>query len=367
MKKKIAVVIIFIIILVFPMVTWPIASQFDLPTVDENREKAKFPQFGNDVFAQFDAYFADRAPYRDVMIRLYKEVELKLKLLYEKTFPVVINNVLLGRDDWLFYTGDNSIDYYRGINLPTEDELKAYVARAEKVNDYFKAQGKEFVIFVAPNKEQMYPEHMPRGISVVNEVRRMDVIYRYFKEHSNVTVLFPKAELLAAKSENEIYYQQDTHWNEFGGWIGAQALFKALNLPVGEATVTEIPYSGGDLASMAALTPASYTAYHVDYRSDVSIEYLVRSDYEYTIKSSNKNGKRLLLLGDSFRNAMREIIAKEYESSIINHRETFNHEKTLVEEFEAATTVIFQSVERYEPTIFSEYGVLQRFINIYGL
>ena len=398
MKKK-AVVIIFIVILIFPMVSWPLVSLLNLPTVDENREKATFPQFGDDVFSQFDEFFADRAPYRDLLIKLYNNVARKLGLLYENMLfrddddgddvgdnngdnnndgnsnydemdtdiYTEINNALFGREDWLFYTGDNSIGYYKGTNLPTEKELQDYVARAEKVNDYFKARGKEFIIFIAPNKEQIYSEYMPRGISVKNTVKRADMIYNYFKEHSNVTVLYPKKELLEAKKTHVTYHQQDTHWNNFGGWIGAKHIFENLNVALGNVTITETSCLGGDLASMAAMTPLKYTDYNVTYRPEITIKYNVSTTWEYEIESTNKNGKNLVLLGDSFRNAMREVLSKEFEESIFNHRDSFSADRTYAKEFDAASTVIFQAVERYEPTIFSEYGLLQRFINIYGL
>ena len=374
MKKKLAVVIVFVIILALPMVTWPIVSMFDLPTVEENRDKAPFPQFADDLFKQFDDYFSDRAPYRDMLIKLYNYASRKLGTLYEGLLSnsgadiyTEINKAIFGQNGWLFYSGDNSISYYKGTNLPTEQELQAYVARAEKVNDYFKSLGKEFIILIAPNKEQIYSEYMPRGISVKSDIKRADIIYNYFKEHSNVTVLYPKDELIAAKQTYVTYYQQDTHWNEIGGWIGANCIFDALHIAPGSVTISKTNYSGGDLADMAALTPTRYTAYNVSYRPEISINYKVSSTYEYEITSSNKNGKNIVLLGDSFRVAMKEILAKEFETSILNHRDSFSADRTYAAEIEAATAVIFQSVERYELAIFSDYGLLQRFINIYGL
>ena len=375
MKKKLAVVIIFIAILVLPMVSWPIASMFNLPTVEENREKAKFPMFGNDVFTQFDAYFADRAPYRDLLIKLYKNVERSLGLFYEKLLPhdgtqdyyTEINKAIIGQEGWLFYTGDNSVDFYKGTNLPTEKELKDYVKRAEKVNDYFKKQGKEFVIILAPNKEQIYSEYMPQGIHVVSQTKRADVIYDYFKKHSNVTVLYPKAELLAAKENYVVYRKQDTHWNNYGGYIGAKTIFDALKMAIGDVEITETTFSGGDLAIMAAMNGEKYTDYKVSYRSNISLKYSISTTYESVIESSNTNGKHLLLLGDSFREGMREVLAKEYETSVINHRDGFGVANDYSKEFDTATTVIFQAVERYESMIFAKGGLLDRFINIYGL
>ena len=374
MKKKLTVVIIFLIVLVFPMVSWPIVSIFDATTVEENRAKAPFPEFGDDVFVQFDDYFADRAPYRNMLIKLYNNVARHLGISYEKLltffnipYYTVINNAIIGQENWLFYTGDNSIAYYKGTNLPTDEELQGYVERAEKVNEYFKALGKEFVIFIAPNKEQIYSEYMPRGIRVENEIKRADIIYSYFKEHSDVTVLYPKDELLEAKQTYVTYRKQDTHWNEFGGYIGARCLLNALQIPLGDVEISETRYLGGDLADMAVIEPLEYTSYDVSYRSEITLEYLEKSLNEYRLVSSNKNGKSLLLLGDSFRECMTEVLAKEFENSILNHRSTLTAESNYAAEFEAATTVIFQAVERYEPDIFSPYGLLQKFINMYGL
>lgn len=404
MKKKVMVTI-FIVILVLPMVSWPLVSLFDLPTLDENREKAPFPKFGDDLFSQFDKYFADRAPYRDLLIRLYNNVARKLGLLYEgmiypndgaddpddgdpdgntgdnpnentpekPDFFTSLNGAIFGQNDWLFYTGDNSVSYYKGNNLPTEAELRDYVARAEKVNNYFKSLGKQFIIFIAPNKEQIYSEYMPRGISVVNKVKRADVIYNYFKEHSNVTVLYPKAELLEAKKNGVLYYQQDTHWNELGGWIGAKALLKALNITPSNVTISETTHYGGDLAMMAAMNPAAYTAYNVSYRPEITVETKLFNLYESEYQSSNKNGKTLLMIGDSFREAMRGVLAKEFEYSIFNNGGAstgyFGWERRYTEEFFAADVIVFEAVERLEYTqMFTDWwGFLQRVIDIYGL
>ena len=382
MKKKLAVVIVFIIILVFPMVTWPIASQFDLPTLDENREKAKFPQFGNDVFAQFDKYFADRAPYRDVLIKLYNGSTLTFRKAYERLIRLFniryytsINDTLIGKDNWLFYTAYNSLDYYAGSNIPSQLQLRAFVDRAEKVNDYFKSQGKEFVIFIAPNKEQIYSEYMPERILVETEMKRMDVIVKYFKEHSSVKVIYPKDELIAAKESRDTYLMQDTHWNDFGAYLGAKSIFDALQIASGAVEITDTLYSGGDLALLAAMNYLTYTAYDVNYRPDVTLSYLwaTADCHEYTIESTNKNGRNLFVLGDSFglgdnaRAGMRGIIAKEFERSVINHRDTFGKSRNYLEEFAAADTVIFQAAEKFETSIFNAHGLLQQFIDLYNL
>ena len=182
MKKKLAAIIIFISVLVVPMVFWPLFDYVDKTEIEENRELAAYPdKFDNQYFVNFDKYFLDHLPLRKPAIKAYTTVEKAFTQAYDKLLGdlglehfAVQNNVVFGKDDWLFYTGDNSLDYYRGTNLPTADEMQAYAARAAAVNDYFKSLGKTFVIMIIPNKEQMYAEYMPDGIKVHSQKKRME-------------------------------------------------------------------------------------------------------------------------------------------------------------------------------------------------
>ena len=51
MKKKLAATIIFVVILVFPMVFWPLLNYVDRAEIDENRTLAPYPDtFNNEFF-----------------------------------------------------------------------------------------------------------------------------------------------------------------------------------------------------------------------------------------------------------------------------------------------------------------------------
>ena len=75
-------------------------------------------------FLNFDDFFMDRIPIRNSVIKFTTNTDLKLDMFYEKIlnlfdveYYITKNNVIYGQKDWLFYTGDNSIGYYRGNNL----------------------------------------------------------------------------------------------------------------------------------------------------------------------------------------------------------------------------------------------------------
>ena len=197
MKKKLAATIIFVVILVFPMVFWPLLNYVDRAEIDENRTLAPYPDtFNNEYFSKFDKYFLDHLPLRNSLIKIYSEAQKTINKAYDKLLLafnlehyIEQNNVVFGENNWLFYSNDNSLDYYRGINLPTESEMQSYVDRAKIVSDYFKSQGKDFVIMIMPNKEQIYTEYMPTGIKVHSQTKKLDMVNDYFAEKSDVKFL----------------------------------------------------------------------------------------------------------------------------------------------------------------------------------
>ncbi len=369
MKKKIAAIVMFIFVLVFPMVAWPLLDYVDNTELEENREPAKYPNFSNSFFTDFDKYFLEQIPIRNSMIRFYKMMEDYFGRGYEKILNLLnlnyyreINNVIFGEEDWLFYFGDNSLGYYRGTNLPSEGELKSYVNKAEKVDKYFRSQGKEFKIFIAPNKEQMYSEYMPKGIKEAEGDKRIDKIVNYFKENSTVEVVYAKDALLSQKKESQVYYKQDTHWNKAGAHIGAIELLNSLGIASQKVAFEEIKHNAGDLANMIARPAVEDVDYNYNYKPEIQLQISSSDAYHHESESTNPNSKNLLMLGDSFRISMIETLGKEFSNSKYYHRMVYNANNRLENEFNEADVIVVQAVERYDNDIFGAGGVLDRII-----
>ncbi len=355
-KKKIAV-IVFIIILVLPIITWPFLVGVDKTELEENREPASFPQFSDNFFVGLNDYLTDRVPFRNLVISNYSEFELYLQKHYEvilnwfgEDFYMIKNDVLFGKKDWLFFAGDEALPQYKGLNQFSDEVLTEYVHKAEKVKDYFASQNKQFCIFIAPNKEQIYSEYMP-GILVDNQIKQMDRLAQFFSENSTVPVIYPKDELLTYKQNNsqtEIYYRQDSHWNDVGAYIGCKALFSSLNKEIGDLIFTEYMTTGGDLSNLIARSGTSYPAYHLDYQS------------------KQVNSGSLLLVGDSFRSAMGSVLNQEFASAKLYHRSDY-YQTGLADDFETADIIVLEAVERYEAQIFAPGGMLDSLIRQFDL
>lgn len=355
------------------MVAWPLLDYIDNTPLQENREPAQYPNFSNSFFTDFDKYFLEQIPIRNSLIRFYSIMEDYFGRGYEKILNQLnlnyyreINDVIFGEEDWLFYFGDNSLAYYRGTNLPTESELASYVKKAEKVDEYFRSQGKEFRIFVAPNKEQMYSEYMPKGIKE-GEKKRIEMIVNYFKANSSVEIVYAKDALVEAKKEMQVYYKQDTHWNRAGAHIGALELLKSLGYECERATFETTTRNIADLALMLARPAIEDVDFNYNYKPEYELNITSTDDFHFEVNSTNANDKKLLLLGDSFRKSMMDTLGKEFTNSKFYHRSVFNAGNRLVDEFNDADVIVLQAVERYDNDIFGNGGALDRIIQFNNL
>ncbi len=276
--------------------------------------------------------------------------------------PEYQGGAIFGRRDWLFYSGDDSEGYFRGTNLLGTDEMSSWKNKFEQLDNVCKSRGIELVILVAPNKEQMYPEYMPT-YQIASQTKRQDAFLAYMKAESSVKYLYPKSELETTKIFYDVFYKQDTHWNQLGGFTGAMAVYRALGVQatnVFELDVTESTRKGGDLSNFSGYS-TTYRDWKISYKNDIasSVEY-----YENHVTSSNTElsqfttpgamlkDKKIVVLGDSFRHAMSGIISKDFGKSTFAHRKELDYSTEVVisalRELSAGDVLLLTCVERYD-------------------
>jgi len=66
-------------------------------------------------------------------------------------------DVLLGKDDWLYYAGDHSVDDFRGRYLLSTDELARWHAALKARRDWLALRGIKYRFVIAPNKQSIFP------------------------------------------------------------------------------------------------------------------------------------------------------------------------------------------------------------------
>ncbi len=237
-------------------------------TAFENRAAAAWPAWPSTVAdarawpPKLEAAFADRFGGRDALIALHHWTAA----VGFGVSPVA--NVLIGRDGWLFFRGEDgkAIDRdFRGVAPYPADEPARVAAEFKRRHDYLAALGIPYVVMVVPDKHTIYPEQLPAWVTKVVPQTRLDRVYAALAAYPEVTALDLRPALVAAKARERTYFKTDSHWNLIGATVGYDALAAALKakLPGFPAVPVERPeyvpgvdVYRGDLATMLGLRRA---------------------------------------------------------------------------------------------------------------
>jgi len=175
---------------------------------------------------QYRQYFDDHFAPRRFMIRWSN----LLKVKFFKISPVP--KVIIGKDGWLFYrselAGDgNTIEDYQGRVLFTPAQLETIRENIQYKADWCSKRGIYFLVVLIPNKETVYSEQLPSYIRKGRQTR-LEQLREYFRTGPELPVLDITGELLAHKSERQLYYKGGTHWNQYGAYYGYRAIMKHI-------------------------------------------------------------------------------------------------------------------------------------------
>lgn len=266
---------------------------------------------------------------------------------------------IVGRYNWLFYTGNDSLSYYKGTNLLNDEELASYALKLQKLKDLCDEHGIELCLMIIPNKEQVYSEYMP-SYEVQTEYKRGEALTDYLRENTDAKVIYPLRELKAGDFYHQTYYKYDTHWNMWGSFIGTRLLNREigsdretgldsidlLNIPV-----TEMVSDKTDLILLGGLDLSAYHAdidYVVDYKPDIQFEAVSVSPTGRYISTANNN-THLVLIGDSFQTMMIPYMVKDYAYTTFIQR---GRESECSEDILNADILVIEAVERYDSVAF---------------
>lgn len=305
-------------------------------TGGQTAEQAKIPWFT--ALQNTLNSFTERLCARNKLIAFNSELT---SLLTGGTY-MESTQVLLGKDNWLFYKTEldgHPLWDYMGINHFTDDELAAIAANLVSMRDGFNALGVGFYVTALPNKEIIYEEYMPDTVARVDEVSRAEQLADYIWDNTDLVYVYPKQALLDAKAEGQIYYQTDTHWNQKGAFVGMQQLMhEAYGVEAKNLDSVSFDITSNDLAGDLAVIGGVADKYNID------TTYVFDAD---TADKAQYRDEVALVVGDSFSGFL-STIAKGYYKEV-HWIYTKDFTMSMLDEYDA-DVVIWESVERYMET-----------------
>lgn len=162
-----------------------------------------------------------------------------------------VDNVMIGRDGWLFWLGEDarSLDRnYRGTRRVPEFEVEAYVAEVKRRHEYLQSRGIAYLTMIVPEKFTIYPEYLPSWVAPGRDPTLLARTMDRLAADGTVPYVDLRPVLRAAKGRETLYYLTDSHWNLAGAGVAYVAIMQAVQ--------TLLP---GRLASIAPPVRPPYT------------------------------------------------------------------------------------------------------------
>jgi len=272
---------------------------------------------------KFEAYYNDHTPFRTQLINLWANLNYDI-------FKTIANNnkVLMGKEGWLFYRGNQVIEQTQGIVSFTEKEKKNILSAMQDNINKLEQKGIETYYFIAPNKTNIYREKLPESICIKNDTTQAEELIKYVEENSDIKIIYPKDELIAYKEKCDVYRKYDTHWNNIGALIGAITIQKNIDNNFSydindiEVEITKV-IDENDLATAAGLDKKlyQYMPRVTNFYSDVKTEKIENGSI-----SDSDNEKTVLIIGDSFGTMLEQYFSKLYKKVILIHRDDYKKE-----------------------------------------
>lgn len=221
---------IIIVLLFFGLLLLPqIADKFvklDRSTAGEKRYLTPFPKKFKyrKIASQLEEYYNDRIPFRPVLLESCREIQSVI-------FPFMLGNTLIGHKGFYFFRKpgwEDPIDQFRGKEKLRHYELLKAQKFLKKLHGYLKNHDIEFLLVIAPNKVQIYPEYLPERRKYQESELMPDLqLVRFMQKHDpEIPILHLRQTVLDAKKYygDELFYRQDTHWGPVGGYVGARKI-----------------------------------------------------------------------------------------------------------------------------------------------
>ncbi len=226
--------------------------------------------------AAFDAYLGDHSGFRSFLIRLHARIAVR----WLGVAPSPAVEVIVGKEGWLYFTGNDALASIEGRNLLSESELGAWTRAFRQRGRWLERRGSHYLIVVPPDKATIYPEYLPDWVRPSSHGTRLDQLLHELRGDPDVMAVDLRPAVREFKLVAPTYSATDTHWTTVGAYAAYEASVSALSrwfpdVRPAPPTSFDISWStaeGGDLAFMTDIqglvterllwaTPRSGTGY----------------------------------------------------------------------------------------------------------
>jgi alginate O-acetyltransferase complex protein AlgJ len=261
--------------------------------------------------------------------------------------------VLFGQGGWLFLRHDSNdvIGQHTGRVKLGRRERRAWShvlkQRVEKCGDA------KWLCVVIPDKESVYPEHLPPEIRPSR--RRPVHDFLDVSSQADAPVVYSLDCIEALKAEAELYPKTDTHWNHRGAYAAYRLVCRELSErgigvdAVGEDSISwseeEFPGDLGGKVYPTQLTSPMRRANLSEHRARLVFDNGIRNHGRVLIfERADSDGATCVVFGESFVENLLIFLKESFRRLVVVHTSMFVSE--IVEE-ERPDVVLSFPLERF--------------------
>lgn len=350
------IVLFFSVILLFSIGSL-LKEDVDL-SQQENRVLAKRPEVSVENFMSgefsndYETYLSEQFLCRNSYIRLHTAAE---RLLGKRE----VNGVCYGAKGYLFELQERS-----------EDRIQENIGY---LNQFIEAYGRELEdsvsILLVPDKAEVLPEYVPAWFPLAGDPDRISHIYEQCKGAEGIWLM----DIYEAHKDCQLFYRTDHHWTGDGSYYAycqwrtqKRKEYKPLEGMKQEILTdeffgaleskTNLAWKADSIWQYEPVEEENTPEYRVNYDGKrETASYLERAKLEtkdgygvffggnygkVEINTNVNNGKRLLIIKDSFANALVPYLLDEYEKITMTDLRYYNQPIQALLESSAITEVL---------------------------
>ncbi|MCK9423297.1 MAG: hypothetical protein M0Q38_11930 [Bacteroidales bacterium] len=337
LMKKVILIACVIILLSIPIIIH-ITGIIKLSPFNKFHKQAVFPHFtfnslfinkpGEKSFSDsIEQYYSAISGFRELLVPVFLVV--KNELLHVSPYP---RKVVYGQNGW-FFLGDeysNVIRESKGLINFTEKELRRIHENMLETKEYCRRRNIKFYLAMVPDKSVVYGCYLP--IEKADRPTKLDQVKSRLK-NSDFNVIDLGKDFMKYNNR-ELYLKTDSHWNQFGLFIGYQTLMNEIKtdfpdiqvLKLDQFMIDNVEESTGDLTAMISLERKEQQIRLIPkFKTETTLgkkKIPVPDGYPFNPKLFerrffNKNGKyKALIIHDSFFKSMPKFMKESFRESV---------------------------------------------------
>ena len=171
-------------------------------------------------------------------------------------------SVIEGRDGWLFigeFEGIDALAIYTDPAAIPDSIYQAWVTTLTRRREYFEQAGITYLSFLVPDTCLVYPDKLPADVTMASTTpfQRLAAL---LDDETRAQCVYALDDLVAGRAEHDTFQSTDSHWTDWGAYLGYRAAMRHLarevpNLYVLEPDRLEWVYRPSFGALGAMLTP----------------------------------------------------------------------------------------------------------------